>query len=178
MPRLFHRRSLLAIALLAPVTIGGCGWEPLYADRQTGPADAGLRAIRVQPIAERIGQKLQWALRSSLNPGGEAAPQRYTLITTLSTARSDLGVLTQGIGTRGRLDVVASYELRDIRTNELLLQGRSHDAQSFDILGNEYSNIVAEEDARDRAVEELRRDIVTRLALYMQRRTAENPAKS
>ena len=48
----------------------------------------------------------------------------------------------------------------------------SHVADSFDIVANEYSSTVAEDDARIRAVEELRRDIVTRLALFMQRRAA------
>src|SRR5216683_7816606 len=86
------RRALIArgfgMALglgLAP--LGGCGWAPLYADRESGPADEEFRAIRVAPISERIGQKLAVALRQSLNPGGEPASQRYLLRVTLQTAR-------------------------------------------------------------------------------------------
>jgi hypothetical protein len=48
-----------------------------------------------------------------------------------------------------------------------------HTSESFDILANNYASVVAEEDARIRAVEELRRDIVTRLTLFLQRRAAE-----
>ena len=29
--------------------LAGCGWAPLYANRETGPADADLRAIKVSP---------------------------------------------------------------------------------------------------------------------------------
>jgi LPS-assembly lipoprotein len=166
------RRPLLGLLLLAPLALAGCGWEPLYADRATGPGDAELRAIQVAPIAERIGQRLTIGLRESLNPDGVPTPQRYLLRTTLEIYRADLGVITQGLGTRGRLDVYANYALSDIMTGKPVLGGRSHAAESFDILANEYSNVVAEDDARTRAVEELRRDMLAQLTLFVQRRVA------
>ncbi len=164
----------LALGLSA---LGGCGWAPLYADREAGPADAELRAIRVAPILERIGQKLALALRESLNPGGEAAAQRYLLRTTLQIVRSDLGVQSLGLGTRGKLDVYARYLLSDIKSGSALVSATSHVAESFDIQANEYASVVAESDAGTRAVEELRRDILSRLTVFLQRRAAEGPAK-
>jgi len=157
--------------------LAGCGWAPLYADRDTGPVDEELHAIRVAPISERIGQKLALALRQALNPTGEPAPQRYLLRTTLSTSRQYLGVQTQGLGTRGRLDAFANFSLNDSATGAQLLIGTSHVAESFDILANEYSNVVAEDDARTRAGEEMSRDIVTRLTLFLERRAAERAVK-
>ena len=176
------RRILLVRALgivlgLGLAVLNGCGWAPLYADRESGPADEEFRAIRVAPISERIGQKLALALRESLNPAGEPTPQRYMLRTTLSTSRQDLGIQTQGLGTRGRLDAFANFTLNDSTTGAQLLIGISHVAESFDILANMYSNVVAEDDARTRAVEEMRRDIVTRLTLFLQRRVAERAVK-
>ena len=176
------RRTLFGAAVAIPLAFGlstlvGCGWTPLYADPATGPADAELRAIRVTPISERIGQKLAIGLRDTLNPSGEATPQRYLLRTSLQTARLDLGVITQGSGTRGRFEATANFTLSDIRSGAELVSGTSNTAESFDILANQYSNVVAEDDARTRAVEELRRDIITRLAVFLQRRTAEAAAK-
>jgi LPS-assembly lipoprotein len=171
------RRGLGMVLGLGLSVLGGCGWAPLYADRETGPADEEVRAIRVAPISERIGQRLALALRQSLNPTGEPAPQRYLLRTTLQTARQDLGVQTQGFGTRGRLDAYANFFLSDSTSGTQLLSGTSHVAESFDILANEYSDVVAEDDARTRAVEEMRRDIVTRLTLFLQRRVAERAVK-
>jgi LPS-assembly lipoprotein len=156
--------------------LAGCGWAPLYADPETGPADEELRAIRVGSIPERIGQRLAMALRESLNPTGEAAKERYILRTTLQVVRLDLGVQTQGLGTRGRLDAYANFVLSDSDSGTQLLTGTSHASESFDILGNEYSNVVAEDDARVRTVEEMRRDIVSRLTLFLQRRVAERAA--
>src|SRR5271168_4572244 len=118
------RRALLAAGLgwaLGLSVLGGCGWEPLYADREAGPADEELRAIRVAPIPERIGQQLALALRQSLNTTGEPTPPRFLLKTTLRTVRQDLGVQTQGLGTRGRLDVYANFYLSDSKTNTQLL---------------------------------------------------------
>jgi LPS-assembly lipoprotein len=175
------RRTLLrstvgASLALGLIGLGGCGWTPLYADPEAGPADAELRAIRVAPILERIGQKLGLALRDSLNPGGAATPQRYLLKTTLQIVRSDLGVQSLGIGTRSKLDVYANFALSDIRSNAVLLSATSHAADSFDIQASGYASVVAGEDAGTRAVEELRRDIVSQLTVFLLRRAAEGAA--
>jgi LPS-assembly lipoprotein len=171
------RRALLGSVIAASFSLNGCGWSPLYADPETVPADAELRGIRIAPIPERIGQKLALALRNTLNPTGEPTPQRYLLRTTLQVVRLDLGVLTQGLGTRGRLDVYANYVLTNSKTGAQLLSGQSHVAESFDILANMYSNVVAEEDASTRSVEELRRDIAARLTDFMPRRAAAAPGR-
>ncbi len=106
--RVLLRRGLGMALGLGLLSLGGCGWAPLYADPEAGPADAELRAIKVAPIPERIGQNLAQALRQTLNPTGEPTPQRYLLRITLQTLRQDLGVQTQGFGTRGRLDAIAA----------------------------------------------------------------------
>jgi LPS-assembly lipoprotein len=173
------RRAFVLSSVGALLALGGplagCGWEPLYADSATLPASAELRAVKVAPIPERIGQRLELALRQSLNPDGVATPQRYLLRTTLRVSRVDLGIQTQGLGTRLRVDVSAYYELRDLKTGARLLAETAHVTQSFDIVANDYSNVVAEDDARRRAVKELSREMTIRLALFMQRRTTPKP---
>jgi LPS-assembly lipoprotein len=171
------RRLLLALALVPVVALSGCGWAPLYADRESGPADEDLRAIKVDPIPERIGQKLAWALRESFNPTGVSTPQRYRLRTLLTTARADLGIQSTGLGSRGKFDATAAFTLIDIKSGAALMATTSHVSESFDILANEYASVVAEDDARTRAVEELRRDMVTRLTLFLQRRVADTGVK-
>ena len=166
------------LALVAVLTLAGCGWTPLYANRETGPADAELRAIKISPIPERIGQRLAMALRESLNPDGAPSPQRYRLDTLLTTTRVDLGIQQTGLGSRGKIDATVTFWLRDIKTGSQLIASTTHTAESFDIVANEYASVVAEDDARIRVVEELRRDIVTRLTLFFQRRAAEAGPKT
>ena len=174
---MINRRPLLGLSLTLGLSglVGCSGWTPLYADFEAGPTDESLRAITVAPIPERIGQKLALALREALNPTGLPTPQRYVLRTTLQTVRSDLGVQSFGLGTRGKLDVHANYALVEVKPNIQLLSATSHVAESFDIVANEYASIVAEGDASTRAVEELRRDIVSQLTVFMQRRAAAPP---
>ena len=69
-------RRPIALVVAAAQGLSGCGWAPLYADIETEAASEELRAIKVDPIAERIGQRLEIALRNSLNPTGEPTPAR------------------------------------------------------------------------------------------------------
>ena len=107
-----------------------------------------------------------------------AEPERRPGAVALSAAhaaevsRLDLGILTYGLGTRARVDVSATFTLYEIATSTPLLNATSHAAELFDIVSNYYSNVVAEEAARTRATEEIRRDIVTQLTAFLQRRAA------
>ncbi len=168
--------ALLAVG--APLVALGCGWEPLYGDIETGPASAELRAIKVDPISERIGQQLAIALRNSLNPTDEPTTPRYQLSTTLTTYLSNLGIQSQGLATLGQLDAYATYKLVDLKTGGILLNNTVHVANSFDLNPNQYSTIVAEDDARKRCVLELDQEIVTRLTLFLQQRAAEKGSRS
>ena len=108
-PRGVLRGARVLLALGSPLALSGCGWAPLYGEAASGPASEELRAIHVEPIPERIGQRLQIALRSSLNPTGEPTPERYRLRTTLVTYLTNLGIESQGLASLGKLDVYATY---------------------------------------------------------------------
>jgi hypothetical protein len=172
------RRAALALTALLVLPLPGCGWERLYADPQSGPASAELRAIKVMPISERIGQRLEMALRSSLNPTGIPTPQRYTLRTTLVYSLSSLGIQSQGTATLGQIDVRSTSTLSENRTGQNLLTISLHEQNSFELNPNQYSTVVAEDDAGARTVAELNREIVLRLELFMERRIPEQAPKS
>jgi LPS-assembly lipoprotein len=170
-------RATVVLVAVAPAVLFGCGWQPLYADPETEPASEELRAIKVSPIPERIGQRLAIALRNSLNPGGEPTPPRYQLSTTLLSVLGNLGIQSQGLATFGQIDAYATYTLTDLQSHANLTTGTVHVANSFDLNPNEYSTVVAEDDARIRTVAELDQEIVTRLKLFMQRRIAQQGPK-
>lgn len=167
---------MLALALGPPLALSGCGWAPLYDEAESGPASEELRAIHVDPIPERIGQRLEIALRNSLNPTGEPTPERYRLRTTLSTSLGNLGIESQGLASLGKLDVYATYTLIDSKSRKTLVTNTVHVANSFDLNPNQYSTVVGEGDAAVRSAAELDQEIVTRLALFIERRLAEQPA--
>jgi len=176
--RLSTRPFLLAAVLGASFALASCGWAPLYADPETGPASEELRAIKVDPMPERIGQRLEIALRNSLNPSGEPAPAaRYRLRSTLATNLTNLGIQSQGLATLGKLDIFATYFLIDMQSGNNLLVNTLHDANTFDLNPNQYSTTVGEDDTAVRSVAELDQEITTRLTLFFQRRLAEQKAK-
>ena len=168
---------LIALAAAAAQLLSGCGWTPLYADIKTEAASEELRAIKVDPILERIGQRLEIALRNSLNPTGEPTPTRYRLNTTLAVTLGNLGIQSQGLATLGQLDAFATFRLIDLQTGGILLSNTVHVANSFDLNPNQYSTTVGEDDAGVRTVAELDQEIVTRLTLFMQRGMAEKTTK-
>jgi LPS-assembly lipoprotein len=168
---------LLALAVGTPAALSGCGWRPLYADLEAGPASEELRAIHVDPILERIGQRLEIALRNSLNPSGEPTPPRYRLRTVLTTYLANLGIQSQGLATLGKFDVYSTFYLNDIQSGNSLLVNYVHVTNSFDLNPNQYSTVVGEDDAVVRCVAELNQEIVTRLIVFFQRRLAEQPSK-
>jgi len=144
---------------------------------EAGPAIEELRAIRVAPIPERLGQRLRMALRNSLNPSGEPARQRYILRVAPWVGLSNLGIQAQGLGTLGQLDISVTYSLVDMESGKTLLTNTIHVANSFDLNPNQYSTIAGENDALVRSVAELNQEIVTRLTVFMQRRMAEKSSK-
>src|SRR5215472_15813 len=170
-------RVLIALAASAAQLLSSCGWMPLYADVDTEAASEELRAIKVDPIAERIGQRLEISLRNSLNPTGDQTPARYRLSTTLATYLGNLGIQSQGLATLGQIDAYATFRLVDLQTGNILLSNTIHVANSFDLNPNQYSTIVGEDDAGVRSAAELDQEIVTRLTLFMQRRMAEKSPK-
>jgi LPS-assembly lipoprotein len=164
------RRHFLALAVGVPMLLAGCGWEPLYANHDSEAANAELRAIRVNPIGDRVGQRLEFALRNALNPSGEPAKQIYTLQVTLSTSFYSLGIQSQGLGTRGGINTYATYRLTEITTGKQLLVYSYHTTDSFDIQANGYSTVVAQDDGYNRCIEDTRREIVLRLTQFLEDR--------
>ena len=136
-----------------------------------------MRAIKVLPILERIGQRLEMALRNSLNPRGEPTPVRYTLSTTLVYSLSSLGLQSQGTATLGQIDVHSTSNLNDVKTGQTLLTISLHEQNSFELNPNQYSTIVGEDDAQVRTVAELNQEIVRLLTLFMEQRAGQNAPK-
>jgi LPS-assembly lipoprotein len=175
---LFALDAAVALVLVLASTLAGCGWEPLYADPQSGPASAELRAIKVNPISDRVGQRLEIALRDALNPTGIPTPSRYTLRTTLWYSLSGLGLQSQGTSSLGQIDLHSTSYLIENRTGQNLLTISLHEQNSFQLNPNQYSTVVGEDDAQVRTVAELNQEIVRRLEIFLEQRVAEQPPKA
>lgn len=166
----WSRRALLPLLLLLP--LGACGFRPLYAEREETAAEPGLAAIKVMPIKDRIGQMLEMALRESFNPRGISVDTRYTLTVMLAVSQYDLGIQRDATATRGRVDVYATIQLKDAKSDKQIYSTRAQSTSSFNLLDDAYAAQVAADDARTRCVRDLTDEIHTRMALFLRSRRA------
>jgi LPS-assembly lipoprotein len=167
-----RRGRHLAGVVLSLALVAGCGFRPLYAPSALTTTDPRLAAIQVPQIPERIGQRLTISLRDGFNPSGATVDPLYRLQVTLTTTRRETALRTDGTATRAEISVAASYNLIDLKNGRSAMSGTAQSGSSVDLVVNEYSNVVAEDDARTRAVEEIAFELQTRCAMFLERPTA------
>ncbi|MDE2227609.1 MAG: hypothetical protein KGL11_01025 [Alphaproteobacteria bacterium] len=154
---------------LAATPLAGCGFHPLYGGATAGEYDPTLAAIKVQPIQDREGQMLELALREKLNPRGAPVPTRYNLIVVLTLSRADLGIQRNATSTRSEINASASYTLSG---DGVSVTGQSHTVSAFNLQNDAWAATVAEDDARERAIEDLANAVVLQLSLWSRGRAA------
>jgi len=154
--------GLALVALL----LGGCGFQPLYGDRSVND---DLASVEIGRISDRSGQELHNALLDRLNPKGSPARPLYQLLIELDEHLQDLAVRKNESVTRYNLQIVANYVLYSKADGAVLVEGTSRSTTSFNISTEEYSAIVAKQDAGRRGFDLLADDIKLRLALFFRR---------
>ena len=157
-------RSL--VLLVAAVILMGCEFRPLYGSGDAVETESELAAIWVRPIENRIGQILHNHLLDLLTPRGQPRQQKYELDVRLKEEISRLGVEKIELATRANLRMTAKFSLLT-PSGSLLFHGQSVTISSFNILGSDnLATLVAEKDARVRAVRQIAGDLRRRLAAF------------
>ncbi len=171
---MWSRRSALGFlaAAGALASLGGCGWKPLYGTRTPMGAASGapgidrqLASVRVEPIANRLGQQLHNQLRDGLNPLGQPANSNYRL--SVDLAVRTYGALTRSdlSATRRNVEITAFYTLVD-NSGAVVLKDSSQSLTGYDEFDDPLNDISANESAQERSTIQLAEMIKTRLAAY------------
>ena len=183
-----HRSGIgiAAVAALCLVT-AACGYRPLYGAPTGDPAKASLTAdlskVQIMPIADRRGQLLYNYLKDNMHPRGAAAAPSHRLMIKLTEQKQDLGIRSDATATRANLILLAQVQLADVSSGRTVFEVREQTIASYDILiDNRYSTTISERRARRTGLDTLGEQIVTRVALFMNRRRAvqaapQKPAK-
>ncbi len=162
--------SFRTIFLLAALGfLGGCGFQPLYGKSFAAYGPEEFAAIKIRPIQDRIGQQLHNHLLSLLNPGGRPKKPRYVLTATVSESVASLGVRKSAFATRANLTLRINYRLSRIPGGGTVVAGKEAIIVSYNILDSDFATLMAEKNARARAVRELAQAIRTRLAAQFTR---------
>lgn len=155
---------LAAIAIL----LSGCGLKPLYAGGGNGAVASALTQIEVAPIEGKAGWLVGNALRDRLMTDGSPI---YRLDVRLDDQISGLGVRRDDSVTRERRILRARYQLVNLADGAVLLDATAGSDASIDVVQSEYATIAAENTALERLSTIVADEIVSRLALYAQRRS-------
>jgi LPS-assembly lipoprotein len=161
----WSRRGLLLGA--AALTLGGCGFHPLYGQQGPSGFDPDLASIKVNTIPDRQGQLLAITLRDALNPRGTRVDTRYTLEVHLAAERQDIGLRSDGTASRGQITMTAKFALKQVRVEKAVLEGTTRSISSFDVLTDDYATVIAQHSAEERTLRDIGDDILTRLQLFV-----------
>lgn len=192
----WSRRDVLRVGtagltlLAAAPLLAACGWKPMYGNASTTPSgngtvDANLAAISVkEPIWERnaapfgdqasagrakydarTGQILHNALRDGFNPYGQPSTPAYNLTIELSEKITATVTADSGDARREDLLLSANYLLVDSKGKELLHE-KARSILAYTILREPYQDLIARNDARDRAARQLAEQIKLRVSSY------------
>jgi len=175
----FSRRTALGLGLagFGSLLLAACGFRPMYGDPSVvgsaGGADsAKLAQVQIEPIADRIGQELHNRLRDRMNPAGQPDKPAYRLTVTLAELQSPIASGNSNVR-HNTLIVTANYWLSaaDSDSSYLLNNLASKISVSYDTLDDPYNDIVTQQDAERRAIDQLAEMITTRVSAYFAKTT-------
>ncbi len=163
--------SFKATVLCATISLSlsGCGFEPLYAEKSrtanlATSLSGQLSHIRIAPSDDRTTQLLRNELVKKFNPSAAAL---WHLTLTTSTTISDLAIEADSRVTRANYLVDAHFELTNIKTQKTLAKGRSFASASYNKVASEFANETAAQNARLRGVKIIADDILLKIAIAL-----------
>ncbi len=133
------------LLVLTCSVLAGCGFHSLYGGAEATQFDETLASVAVNPISERIGQRVANSLRDALNPTGEKIPKRYT-----------------------------SFQLYATNNSAPIFYGSTRSQRSYEIGESPYSVLVANTNAQTRAAEAISAEIRDRLMVFFHRQGAKS----
>ena len=158
-------RTLFVAAALAGVglSLGGCGFTPLYGAPGVVPKLAAVEIVQPQG---RTGYLLSQHLEDAFVRDHSVKPV-YAIRMSLAEARYPRGIRTDNVATRYEYVLTADYTLSNLPAGDIAKKGRVRVEVTYDSADQPYASIVAQQDAQDRAAEEAARRIQLELAAWM-----------
>lgn len=144
---------LAALAMAAVAALAGCTVQPLYAPTAAGISPvASLSNISIDPVGDRVSQELRNRLIFALNGGtGQPASSAYHMRLVVTSSESALGVTPIATAPAYSVTVAATYEVRSVAGDKIVLRDTVRQSASYDRVNQAYANERALLDARNRA---------------------------
>jgi len=153
----------IAIMLFSLLIFFGCGFQPIFGTRAGSEIRKEVRYIEISPIADRIGQQLRNHLIHDIMPLGRLSVTKYKLNVILTESKQNLAIKKSEIATRANLRFKASYKIILKSNRKQITQGHSQMTTSYNILNQTFATLMAEKNARKRAVREISAEIASKI---------------
>lgn len=157
---------LILVAAVAAVALSACTVQPLYAPNALGTSVvASLGSVYIAPVDDRVGQEVRNQLIFDLNGGkGQPANPTYRMKLVVTSSESALGVTPIETAPAYSITVAATYEVRSVANDKIVLRSTSRQSASYDRVNQAFANERAQIDAENRAAGLVADDIRIHLA--------------
>ncbi len=167
-------KPLLAVLCICAVSsLTACGFEPMYGTHsETAKAvNVALPEIEIGNISDRDGQYLRNLLIDRFYTHGRPDAAPYLLkFSALTKNVVDLGIQKDATATRAEIQITGHMDLIDKSTGKAVLQRDLKTVGAYNLLENQLSTLVSQQDVTESILQEMRDDIVTDLGLYFRRK--------
>lgn len=153
------------------LSVAACGFTPVYGTQsEKAGVQAHLSDIKISNIPNREGQYLRNLLVDNFYRYGYPANPRFLLnIDPINESSADLDITKTADSTRAQLSLSTQIRLFEQGSDKELINRSLRAVTSYNILASEFATRVAEQNAREAALNDLARQIETRIALYFKR---------
>jgi LPS-assembly lipoprotein len=158
------------LALIALLTLTGCGFTPLYAAQ--GGVSPSLSAIEVVAPKGRTGFLLTEQLHDALATD-RSAPPRYRLNLVIRERRYSRGLTVDNVAQRYENHITITYELVDLVGGKTLKAGFEPVEITYAASDQPYAGVAAQQDAQERAAADAAQRIRTDLGAYFAAKSAQ-----
>lgn len=162
------RGAVVAAVMSAALAgLGGCGFKPLYGVSADGTeVTEELSYIGIPERRDRLSQLIRNKLLSTMSPPGGPIGERYVLEFVPRVKTDDVVIQDDSDVSRRLYKLSVEYRLIDKESRKVVHEGRTFSHVSYDRVRDEFANIQAETDVKERASIQVADDIRTRLAAY------------
>ena len=154
---------------LVGASLAGCGsggFQPLYGSLGAN-ADIKMTQVEFTAIPGRNGQRIRNELLFKAYGGGTGAPAKYRLDVAIKESSQSTLVLRDGTSAGQVFQIDARFQLVDIATKKVMLEGLSQSRASYERFANAFSNVRAGDEAQERASKTIATDLKARLAAFL-----------
>lgn len=160
----------LSALLLTPLSLGGCGFQPLYGGKALSgkKVQDELRQVYVANIPSRFGQTIRLALQQNMAGSEEERPQGYVLKTTASVSYEAVDIHQDNTSGRTRVVGWANWQLYTVEDNpHLLAQGYARALDGYDPTINQYfAQTLNNETVQGRIASNLANQMTQQVAIW------------